>query len=119
MANKLFLFCCLLLVLSGCGEERGITFTEPNSSTVWTSDKLFHSIEWNNEKGAMTLREGSLLLLYKGEKALGPMEVWAPENGRGLVVMFPKGVPDGSDYRLKFQDDEDRVGFSDYFTIKS
>lgn len=118
MRNILVLACCVLLVLSGCGEDRGITFTEPNGSTVWTSDKLFHAIEWHNEKGGMTLGEGSLLVLYKGEKELGLMEIWAPENGKGLVVMYPRGVPEGSDYRLKFKDKENRVGFSDYFTIK-
>jgi hypothetical protein len=118
MANKLVLFCCVFLVLSGCAEDRGITFTDPNKSSVWTSEELFHTIEWRDEEGRMMLEEGSLLLLYKGEKALGPMEIWAQENGRRLVVMYPKGVPEGSDYRLRFKDNEERVGFSDYFTIK-
>jgi hypothetical protein len=67
--------------LSGCGEDRRITFTEPNDSSVWTSEELFHTIEWRDEEGRMMLEEDSLLLLYKGEKALGTMEIWAPENG--------------------------------------
>ena len=109
---------CLLVALSGCGSDRGITFSEPNGSTVWTSEELFYAVDWSDEDGRMTLGDGSLLLLYKGDKAMKPMEVWAPESGEGLVVMYPQGVPEGSDYRLWFQDEEKREGYSDFFTIK-
>ena len=117
MYRNLLLAGCFLFALSGCSDQ-GITFAEPNGSTVWTSDDLFHTVDWSDEEGRMTLGEGSLLLLYKGNKAVGPMDIWAPESGTGLVVMHPKGVTEGADYRLWFRDQERREGFSDYFTIK-
>jgi hypothetical protein len=46
-----------------------------------------------------------------------PMAVWAPESGEGLVVMYPQGAPEGSDYRLWFQDEEKREGYSDFLPL--
>ncbi len=118
MTNRILLLAASFLVaLSGCGSDRGITFSEPNGSTVWTSEELFHAVDWSDEEGHMTLGEGSLLLLYKGDKAVKAMEIWAPESGEGLVVMYPQGIAEGSDYRLWFQDEEKREGYSDFFTI--
>jgi hypothetical protein len=106
------------LVLAGCGEEKGYTFVEPNSSTVWTPEEGIHTIDWHSEKGGVLLGEGSVLLLYKGEEALGPLGLMASEKERKFVVLHPQGVPEGTDYRLWFQDNEGRAGFSDYFAIK-